>query len=189
MIELQIQQQQGAILKLWRLSLAPPHPEPFGTTVPAKRMSSVHWSLPLSSVRSHNIYPRRFGRSSEWKQMGPGGSRRRAVWKLEVAVLSATLRDYGRFGVFVLNGGIAGKEHVVPKDWFSEAGTHKKVRGSLVDYGYMWWILDPGSPSVHHSAFAALGIFGQWIYINPKENVVIVVWSARPKPTGANTDQ
>ena len=38
--------------------------------------------------------------------------------------------------------------------------------------GYMWWTLDPGSPSVHQSAFAAIGIFGQWGYINPKENVV-----------------
>ena len=34
-------------------------------------------------------------------------------------------------------------------------------------------------------AFEARGIFGQHIYINPHEKLVIVVLSARPKPTGA----
>jgi CubicO group peptidase (beta-lactamase class C family) len=30
----------------------------------------------------------------------------------------------------------------------------------------------------------AIGIFGQYIYINPKERVIIVVWSAQSKPVG-----
>jgi CubicO group peptidase (beta-lactamase class C family) len=39
--------------------------------------------------------------------------------------------------------------------------------------------------TVHQGAFEAIGIFGQFIYVNPKHNVVIVIWSARPKPTGS----
>ena len=54
-----------------------------------------------------------------------------------------------------------------------------------MNYGYMWWIVDSSEASVHQGAFEAVGIFGQMLYINPKQHVVIVVWSARPKPTGS----
>lgn len=100
--------------------------------------------------------------------------------------LSATLRDYGRFGLFAMNHGRVGQEQILPKGWFNEAGTSKTIAGKKVNYGYMWWIPDSASP-VHQGAFLATGIFGQSIYINPVEHVVIVVWSARPKPTGATT--
>jgi CubicO group peptidase (beta-lactamase class C family) len=187
MLELQIQQKPGAILKfmaslpraaapgtVWNYSTGETHIIGALIVAAAKR--------PVAQYLSEKIWSK-FGMEADatWWLESPGG--------LEVggSGLSATLRDYGRFGLFVLNGGVAGNKHVVPNAWFSEAGTAKKLGGSLVDYGYMWWILDPGSPSVHQSAFAALGIFGQWMYINPKENLVIVVWSARPKPTGANT--
>jgi CubicO group peptidase (beta-lactamase class C family) len=100
--------------------------------------------------------------------------------------LSATLRDYGRFGLFVMNHGQVGNEQVLPEGWFSEAGTNKTIAGKRINYGYMWWIPDSSS-TVHEGAFLAVGIFGQSIYINPAKHVVIVVWSARPKPTGATT--
>jgi CubicO group peptidase (beta-lactamase class C family) len=187
MLELQIQQKPGAILKfmgslpraaapgtVWNYSTGETHIIGALVAAAVKR--------PVAQYLSEKIWTK-FGMEVDatWWLEAPGG--------LEVggSGLSATLRDYGRFGLFVLKGGVAGQDHVVPKGWFAEAGTPKKIGGSLVDYGYMWWILDPGSPSVHQSAFAGIGIFGQWLYINPKENVVIVVWSARPKPTGANT--
>jgi CubicO group peptidase (beta-lactamase class C family) len=101
--------------------------------------------------------------------------------------LTAILRDYGRFGLFVLNGGVIDGKKIVPDNWFAEAGTIKIVAGKKVDYGYMWWIPDASANPVHEGAFLAEGIFGQFIYINPKENLVAVVWSSRPKPTGSNT--
>ncbi|MBV8864370.1 MAG: beta-lactamase family protein [Acidobacteriaceae bacterium] len=91
---------------------------------------------------------------------------------------AATLRDYGRFGEFVLEGGAAGGRQVVPPGWFPEAGQPKRVGDQLVPYGYMWW-------SEPEGAFRAFGIFGQSIYVNPKWKVVIVVWSAQQKPTGS----
>ena len=47
----------------------------------------------------------------------------------------------------------------------------------------------PGVPlgdtdDANEGAFEAVGIFGQHLYVNPREGVVIVVWSAQPKPTG-----
>lgn len=97
---------------------------------------------------------------------------------------SATLRDYGRFGQFILDGGIAGGERILPKGWIREASTAKTLRdGTPLPYGYFWWPLTAPSERVD-GAFEADGIFGQHIYINPARRLVIVVWSAQTKPTG-----
>jgi CubicO group peptidase (beta-lactamase class C family) len=98
---------------------------------------------------------------------------------------SATLRDYGRFGLFLLNGGIAGGEAILPDGWTREATSPKVLRGGTpLEYGYLWWT---GTTTASHrdGAYAAEGIFGQFIYINPAARVVIVVWSAQQKPTGS----
>jgi CubicO group peptidase (beta-lactamase class C family) len=52
----------------------------------------------------------------------------------------------------------------------------------MVDYGYLWWTL-PKSDPANEGAFEAIGIFGQHLYINREAKLVIVVLSARPKPT------
>ena len=49
----------------------------------------------------------------------------------------------------------------------------------------MWWPVPAGDGSFSDRAFSARGIFGQYIYVNPSRQVVIVVWSARSKPKGA----
>lgn len=100
--------------------------------------------------------------------------------------LSATLRDYGRFGLFFMNGGVIGNKAILPGDWVEEAGSSKVIGGKTINYGYMWWVPESVDP-MHQGAFYASGIFGQAIYINPREKLVIVVWSARPKPTGMDT--
>ena len=107
-----------------------------------------------------------------WTKIGAG---RDAVWMIDRrgdeiggCCLSMTLRDYGRFGQFILEGG----KGVLPKGWVADA-TRKHIdsdNGKL-GYGYMWWTLPNGT-------FAALGFFGQTIYIDPKQDLVIVVNSA-----------
>src|SRR5260370_2053540 len=101
--------------------------------------------------------------------------------------LSATLRDYGRFGLFFMNGGVVKGEKVLPESWITDAGSSKMIAGKNVNYGYMWWIPDASANPVHGGALLARGIFGQFIYLNPVERIVVVVWSARPKPTGTDT--
>lgn len=94
--------------------------------------------------------------------------------------LSATLRDYARFGQFFLEGG----NGVLPEGWTETAGQPQELEsGEMIEYGYMWW---PAwtDPSKEDDAFAAVGIQGQYVYINPAENVVIAVTSAQPEPLG-----
>lgn len=53
--------------------------------------------------------------------------------------LSATLRDFARFGQFFLDGGSAGGKQVLPEGWTSEASTPKQLKsGEELEYGYMW---------------------------------------------------
>lgn len=95
---------------------------------------------------------------------------------------SATLRDYARFGLFVMNDGVIDGRRVVPAGWFDEAGSRKRIGNNWVDYGYLWWV-PPQVQPIHRGAFEAEGIFGQYIYVNRRERVVIAVLSAQPKPT------
>ncbi|WP_074655897.1 serine hydrolase domain-containing protein [Terriglobus roseus] len=88
--------------------------------------------------------------------------------------LSASLRDFGRLGLWVLRGG----DGAVSPDWFPEA-TRAQVKAGNTAYGYGWWPQPDGS-------FAALGIFGQSILIDPQRKLVIVTLGDWPEATGAS---
>jgi CubicO group peptidase (beta-lactamase class C family) len=178
MLDLQNAQRPGSLLA-------------FMATLPSARPPGTSWNYntgetyvlgalvraavkrPLSQYLSEKIWST-FGMEEDatWWTESPGGV------EFGGSGFAATLRDYGRFGQFVLEGGKSGGEQVVPEGWFPDAGLPKRVGSRLVPYGYMWWS-EPGG------AFRAYGIFGQSIYIDPKQQVVIVVWSAQEKPTGS----
>ena len=96
----------------------------------------------------------------------------------------ATLRDFGRIGLLVQADGVIDGKRIVPQGWFNEAGSGKEIGGKFVDYGYLWWTF-PKSDAANEGAFQGRGIFGQELYVNRKEKIVIAVLSARPKPTGS----
>ena len=97
--------------------------------------------------------------------------------------LSATLRDYGRFGLFIMDDGVIGGQSILPAGWVDEAGSPKTLTtGAPLNYGYFWWIA--GGNSRADGAFYATGIHGQNVYVNRKEKVVIVTWGAQSKPSG-----
>jgi len=98
--------------------------------------------------------------------------------------ISATLRDYGRFGMFFLGNGVVNGQSLLPEGWVKDATTAKVLTGgNTVNYGYMWWPARTEA-SLKDGAFKAGGIQGQNIYINPAEKVVIVTFGAQPKPVG-----
>ena len=84
--------------------------------------------------------------------------------------LNATLRDYARIGLFALrNGRLRNGETVLPDGWIAESITPS---AGNAEYGYLWWLNGD-------DAYSAAGIFGQGIYISPKEDLVIALHSAR----------
>lgn len=96
--------------------------------------------------------------------------------------MHATMRDYARFGQFVLDGGRIGGETLLPDDWTHEAGAPFPIGDKLIPYGYMWWIPVLDDPALK-GTFQAEGIYGQYIHINPQKRLVVVVLSARSKPS------
>ena len=91
--------------------------------------------------------------------------------------LSATLGDYARLGQFMLDGGrIAGKP-VVAKAWLEGAiRRQENVDDPDRGYGYLWWTDKDGS-------YAAIGIFGQMVYVDPSRQLVIAQVGAWPHAT------
>lgn len=110
-----------------------------------------------------------------WK---PYGMEAAAYWavdsqgrELAGCCLSPTLRDYARFGLFILEGGRAGGREVLPPGWLKE-GT-RPVLGH--QYGYQWHLISDG-------IFAASGIFGQMVAIDQNSGSVAVILSAWDRP-------
>jgi CubicO group peptidase (beta-lactamase class C family) len=133
---------------------------------------------PLSRYLSEKIWSHAgMEHDASWWTERPGGL------TLAGGGLAATLRDYGRFGLIAASGGLVAGKRIVPDGWFDEAGSPHMIGGKQVGYGYMWWIPDQSDP-INQGAFNATGIFGQYIYVNPREHLVIVALSARSKPSG-----
>ncbi len=137
---------------------------------------------PLATYLSERIWrPMGMEAEARWWLDSPDGI------EIGGSGISATLRDYGRFGQFMLDDGVVDGVRYLPEGWAREAGSAKALRdGTVLPYGYMWWIPESAA-AARDSAYVAEGIHGQFVYINPAARVVIVVWSALPRPTGGGT--
>jgi CubicO group peptidase (beta-lactamase class C family) len=95
--------------------------------------------------------------------------------------MQASTRDYARFGLFMLGGAMVDGKPVLPDDWTTPATTKQADIGVPgKGYGFQWWTYDDGS-------YAAQGIFGQGIFIDPKRRLVIASNSNWPKATDPDT--
>lgn len=117
-----------------------------------------------------------------WK---PYGMETEAYWavdsqnrELAGCCLSPTLRDYARFGLFILEDGRAADKNVLPEGWLEEAT--KPVLGHM--YGYQWHL-------IADQLFAASGIFGQMVAIDKASGSVAVILSAWDRPLSSKGQQ
>ena len=134
---------------------------------------------PLATYLSEKIWSK-YGMDAPatWWLASPGGN------EIGGSGFSATLRDYARFGLFIMNGALINGQSILPEGWLAEATPSKTlIGGASINYGYCWWI-PPGGPSREAGAFYSNGIEGQNISINPKEKLAIVMWGAQSKPGG-----
>lgn len=89
--------------------------------------------------------------------------------------LNMTTRDYARFGQMYLQGGSWNGRQIVPADWVTASTTPSAPPSDgRYDYGYQWWIPKSGP----EGAYMARGIYGQYIFVDPGRNVVIVTNAA-----------
>ncbi|KPJ77865.1 MAG: 6-aminohexanoate hydrolase [Deltaproteobacteria bacterium SG8_13] len=106
--------------------------------------------------------------------------------------LSAGLRDLGRLGLLMLNCGKINGQRLFPKEVmeniraggdkkaFAKAG-YKTLKGG--SYRSMWWLFHN-----NHGAFAARGVHGQTIYVDPTAEMVIVRFASFPTAKNAQID-
>jgi CubicO group peptidase (beta-lactamase class C family) len=95
------------------------------------------------------------------------------------AGFNATLRDFGRVGQMVLDGGIANGRRILPAEWIAESTRPSHAETATGGYGLQWWTA-PDS-----NAFYALGLQGQFIYVDPDTRTVIVKLSYFPPDRAA----
>lgn len=93
--------------------------------------------------------------------------------------LNMRTRDYALFGELMRNQGRRGDEQIIPADWVAKSTSQtappaaegagvSTEDGSSFGYGYQWWI-----PPNSDGEFYAVGVYGQYLYINPKAGIVI----------------
>lgn len=107
------------------------------------------------------------------------------------AGVNATARDLARFGRCILDGGRFAGEQVVPVEWLQEiraggdhAVSHRQEYAETFtglhphgSYRNQWWVTGDEAGS-----FLALGIHGQYLWLDPTHDVVIAKLSSLPDP-------
>lgn len=122
---------------------------------------------------------------------GPMGAEADATWSTDrtgrefaLCCLNATLRDYARFGRLYLQGGVRDGQPIVPEAWVHQSLNPNAAHlqpGENPDsswtfgYGYQWWL-----PEAPQGDFLAIGVWGQYVYVYPEFDIVIVKTSADP---------
>ncbi|OEC91458.1 serine hydrolase domain-containing protein [Acinetobacter sp. YK3] len=108
--------------------------------------------------------------------------------------LNATAIDLAKYGQTLLNGGTFNGQEIIPKQLITEvenggdlvAFARSQDEKSIMkgwSYKNQYWVRGG-----EDKAYMAIGVYGQWIYINPKERVVIVKQSSLPNADNSEID-
>jgi hypothetical protein len=104
--------------------------------------------------------------------------------------LTAGLRDLGRLGLLMLNEGMAGDTRLFPAEVVrtiraggdpAKFGGFPSIPGG--SYSSQWWAFHNG-----HGAFAARGVHGQTIYVDPTAEMVLVRFASFPRAQNSFID-
>ncbi|MEA3301956.1 MAG: serine hydrolase [Pseudomonadota bacterium] len=112
--------------------------------------------------------------------------------------LNATPNDLARFAVMMLNDGKFNGQQVVDPavikqlsdganiEAFSKGPASAGVMGNK-DWSYraQWWVRH----TKDHESFSAIGVNGQWIYLDVKRNVAIIKQSSQPEASANKYDE
>lgn len=98
--------------------------------------------------------------------------------------LNATARDYAKLGELFRLKGRRGDRQIVPEAWVEASltpdGPHlvpgdHGLSDTAFGYGYQWWLMDGDE-----GEYSAIGVYNQFVYVNPARDLVIVKLSASP---------
>ena len=129
-----------------------------------------------------------------WKPMGAEQSAYQTVDGKGVPFagggLTAGLRDLGRLGQLMLNEGVINGERLFPADVAKRirlGGDQSKFAGFPTiangSYTSQWWVFHN-----KHGAYAARGVHGQTIYVDPTAEMVLVRFASFPTAANGRID-
>lgn len=83
-------------------------------------------------------------------------------------------RDHARFGLLFLRNGRWGDRQLISEQWVTAM---RKPTAALPDYGYLWWLNTDRKriPAAPESAFYAAGFGGNYVYVDQKNDLVVVL--------------
>ncbi len=138
-----------------------------GETILAGAILAKAVGMSLSEYLQTRLWaPFGMSANADWALMGEDGA------EMGGCCISATLRDYGRIGLFALReGALDTNDSLLPADWMAES-TQPSPGADY--YGYFWWLGANGD-------YRASGIFGQGIYISPEHDLVIAMHGLWPQ--------
>lgn len=132
-----------------------------------------------------------------WKPMGARGNADITVDAIgtprTAGGVSMTARDLARLGELLRNDGLHNGRQVVPADWIrdmrenGDAGAWQQGRNVDLPngrYRSQWY-----QSGEADGAFCAIGIHGQWLYVDPSTETVVVKMSSQPEPLGDEENQ
>lgn len=109
--------------------------------------------------------------------------------ELAFGSLNASTRDYARFGWLFLNNGLSPLDgtRIIESDWIAQSidCSEPHLRPDYpkkIGYGYQWWC--PGTeaePTKFSTDYLGIGVYNQFVYINPVDGIVIAKNSANHK--------
>jgi CubicO group peptidase (beta-lactamase class C family) len=119
----------------------------------------------------------RYLQETLWKPMGMEAdgswsldSKESGFEKMESGV-NARARDFARFGMLFAKEGNWEGEQLISRGWVKESTRADAGSDPSLDYQYFWWVNTPGGESSH---FSARGKYGQYVYVDPAKDLVIV---------------
>jgi CubicO group peptidase (beta-lactamase class C family) len=83
--------------------------------------------------------------------------------------LNARTIDFAKFGRLLLNKGNWNGNQIIPSAWIEEATKRTNENAEKLTYGYNMGL----GPALYNS-FYPIGLYGQWLYVYPKKNILIV---------------
>jgi CubicO group peptidase (beta-lactamase class C family) len=97
-------------------------------------------------------------------------SKKSGFEKMESGV-NARARDFARFGMLFAKEGNWEGEQLISQGWVKESTHADTSTDPSQDYQYFWWV---NTPDGETSRFSARGNYGQYIYVAPEKDLVIV---------------
>ena len=129
----------------------------------------------------------------------PMGAEHEAFWRVSsdgqeqsFGAFNASLRDWGRLGLLLVNDGKVGSNQIVPRDYLLDATDPARQPAAFkprqatpyFGYGYQFWLMP-----LKERTFAMQGIHGQTLYVQPSTGVVMVLTSVWESASGKQNPQ